>query len=40
MDQGVAHVGSWDGNLYAIELGSGRVVWTYDSGAAVLEPNL
>lgn len=36
----VVYVGSWDGNLYAIDLESGTINWTYDSGAAVLEPDL
>ena len=37
---GVAYVGSYDGNLYAIDLPTGSVVWTYATGAAVPEPNL
>jgi polyvinyl alcohol dehydrogenase (cytochrome) len=37
---GVAFVGSYDGALYAIELASGTVLWTYETGAAVMEPNL
>ncbi len=32
--------GSYDGNLYAIDLATGSEVWTYETGAAVLEPNL
>jgi polyvinyl alcohol dehydrogenase (cytochrome) len=38
--EGVAYVGSYDGNLYAIEIASGSVLWTYQTGAAVMEPNL
>ena len=37
---GVAYVGSYDGNLYAVDLLSGEAVWTYATGSAVLEPNL
>jgi polyvinyl alcohol dehydrogenase (cytochrome) len=37
---GVAYVGSYDGLLYAIDIFSGSVIWTYDTGAAVMEPNL
>lgn len=37
---GVAYVGSYDGNLYAIALQTGAVRWTYASGADVQEPNL
>ncbi|HET9660363.1 MAG TPA: PQQ-binding-like beta-propeller repeat protein [Thermomicrobiales bacterium] len=37
---GVAYVGSYDGNLYAIELSTGKVPWIYATGAAVPEPNL
>ena len=37
---GVAYVGSYDGNLYAIDLLTGGLVWTYATGAAVPEPNL
>ncbi len=37
---GVAYVGSYDGNLYAIDLATGTEVWTYATGTAVLEPNL
>lgn len=37
---GVAFVGSYDGNLYAIDLVTGGSVWTYATGAAVPEPNL
>jgi polyvinyl alcohol dehydrogenase (cytochrome) len=38
--EGVGYVGSYDGNLYAIEIASGSVLWTYETGAAVPEPNL
>ena len=37
---GVTYVGSYDGNLYAIDLITGESVWTYATGAAILEPNL
>ena len=37
---GVTFVGSYDGNLYAIDLATGANVWTYATGAAVMEPNL
>ncbi len=37
---GVTYVGSYDGNLYAIDLATGSEVWTYETGTAVLEPNL
>ncbi len=37
---GVAYVGSYDGNLYAIDTETGAAVWTYASGADVMEPNL
>jgi polyvinyl alcohol dehydrogenase (cytochrome) len=37
---GVTYVGSYDGNLYAIDLESGESVWTYATGAAIPEPNL
>ncbi|MGI8483458.1 MAG: PQQ-binding-like beta-propeller repeat protein [Thermomicrobiales bacterium] len=37
---GVAYVGSYDGSLYAIDLRTGAVRWTYATGADVLEPNL
>ena len=37
---GVAYVGSYDGTLYAIEIRSGNVIWSYGTGAAVEEPNL
>lgn len=37
---GFVYVGSYDGLLYAIDQSSGEVAWTYDTGAAVLEPNL
>ena len=36
---GVAQVGSYDGNLYAIGLATGAPVWTYATGAGVLESN-
>jgi polyvinyl alcohol dehydrogenase (cytochrome) len=37
---GVAYVGSYDGGLYAIDLATGDSIWTYQTGAAVPEPNL
>jgi polyvinyl alcohol dehydrogenase (cytochrome) len=37
---GIAYVGSYDGTFYALDTGTGETVWTYDTGAAVLEPNL
>ncbi len=37
---GVVYVGSYDGNLYALDLRTGGVRWRYATGAAVLEPNL
>src|SRR5215216_3796801 len=37
---GIAYVGSYDGTLYALELATGQTSWTYNSRAAVLEPNL
>ena len=37
---GVTYVGSYDGNLYAIDLVTGVSIWTYATGAAILEPNL
>lgn len=37
---GVVYVGSYDGNLYAVDLATGASVWTYATGAAVPEPNL
>jgi polyvinyl alcohol dehydrogenase (cytochrome) len=37
---GVSYVGSYDGSLYAIDIASGNVIWTYETGAEVLEPNL
>jgi polyvinyl alcohol dehydrogenase (cytochrome) len=37
---GVSYVGSYDGSLYAIDIASGSVIWTYETGADVLEPNL
>lgn len=40
IEDGVAYVGSYDGNLYAVDLASGTQVWTYATGAAVQEPNL
>ena len=40
ISNGVTYVGSYDGNLYAIDLNTGELVWTYETGAAVLEPNL
>src|SRR4051794_19922046 len=35
---GVAYVGSYDGNLYAIDIVTGASIWTYASGADVTEP--
>jgi polyvinyl alcohol dehydrogenase (cytochrome) len=40
ISDGVAYIGSYDGNLYAIDLFSGELLWTYATGADVLEPNL
>lgn len=40
ISDGIAYVGSYDGNLYAIDLLSGELIWTYETGAAVMEPNL
>ncbi|HEV2529398.1 MAG TPA: PQQ-binding-like beta-propeller repeat protein [Thermomicrobiales bacterium] len=37
---GVAIFGSYDGNLYAVDLLTGEEVWTYETGVAVLERNL
>lgn len=37
---GVTYVGSYDGDLYALNLETGESVWTYATGAAVPEPNL
>ncbi len=37
---GVVYTGSYDGNLYAVDLHTGESVWTYATGAAVPEPNL
>lgn len=37
---GVAYIGSYDGNLYARVAQTGEEVWTYSTGAAVDEPNL
>ncbi len=37
---GVVYAGSYDGNLYALDLATGSSVWTYATGAAVPEPNL
>ena len=37
---GMAVFGSYDGNLYAVDLLTGAEVWTYETGAAVPEPNL
>lgn len=37
---GVAYVGSYDGNLYAIDAFTGEPIWTYATGADVMEPNL
>lgn len=33
-------IGSYSGQLLAIDLELGRATWTYETGAAVLEPNL
>ncbi|HRA48646.1 MAG TPA: PQQ-binding-like beta-propeller repeat protein, partial [Thermomicrobiales bacterium] len=40
ISEGVVYVGSYDGLLYARELQTGAEVWTYDTGARVIEPNL
>jgi polyvinyl alcohol dehydrogenase (cytochrome) len=40
ISDGVAYVGSYDGNLYAIALADGSIVWRYASAADVTEPNL
>lgn len=37
---GTVYVGSYTGTLLALELATGRTIWTYSTGAAVLEPNL
>ncbi len=37
---GVAYVGSYDGSLHALNAQTGEVVWTYATGADVMEPNL
>lgn len=37
---GVVYTGSYDGNLYAVNLQTGESLWTYATGAAVPEPNL
>lgn len=37
---GIVYAGSYDGNLYALDLTTGAAVWTYPTGATVLEPNL
>ena len=37
---GVVYVGSYDGNLYALDLRTGELRWRYATGATVLEPNL
>jgi polyvinyl alcohol dehydrogenase (cytochrome) len=37
---GIAYAGSYDGNLYAINISDGTAIWTYASGADVTEPNL
>lgn len=37
---GVAYVGSYDGNLYALSAATGESIWTYTTGADVIEPNL
>ncbi len=36
----MVYAGSYDGNLYALDLATGASVWTYATGAAVPEPNL
>lgn len=39
--EGIAVVGSYDGILRAYEVGSGGLVWSFDTGAgSVIEPNL
>ncbi|MEA2596417.1 MAG: hypothetical protein QOF01_2886 [Thermomicrobiales bacterium] len=37
---GIVYVGSHTGTLYALDLATGTSRWTYDTGAAVREPNL
>lgn len=37
---GVVYIGSYDGSLDAINLRSGAIQWTYETGTAVEEPNL
>jgi len=37
---GVVYIGSYDGSLDAIDLHTGEVRWSYETGAAVQEPNL
>jgi len=38
--EGIAVVGSYDGKLRAFAPYSGELLWTYDTGANVIEPNL
>jgi polyvinyl alcohol dehydrogenase (cytochrome) len=40
IEDGIVYTGSYDGSLYAVELLSGEVLWSYETGAAVPEPNL
>jgi polyvinyl alcohol dehydrogenase (cytochrome) len=37
---GLVYVGSYSGTLYALDLATGVTRWTYETGAAVREPNL
>jgi polyvinyl alcohol dehydrogenase (cytochrome) len=37
---GIAYLGAYNGTLNALDLATGATVWTYDTGAAVREPNL
>jgi polyvinyl alcohol dehydrogenase (cytochrome) len=37
---GTVYIGSYTGTLLALDLATGRTIWTYATGAAVLEPNL
>jgi polyvinyl alcohol dehydrogenase (cytochrome) len=37
---GTVYIGSYTGTLLALELATGRTIWTYATGAAVLEPEL
>ena len=37
---GVVYLGAYNGTLFAFDLASGAPLWTYETGAAVPEPNL